>query len=230
MKKYIAALLLFMVSCGPVYADRLDILEAAPNVDYCTVSADMFLAGLRSQSAGHAKVIKEASPNMISHAQHGYPVPKDAMYVPEWDSLTDNERGFVEKNVFSGWDESSKIGRPVTEEEALMMAQTMFNNCMYERTKNKRMGFIKTAALDGAVNPKEKRYFQCREWLSDHAFIGKAIKRGRDCGQMIEWITSSDVNMERKDKILRLLGEACTAPDVQAWFDKYYNECMGENK
>lgn len=227
MKKYIAALLLFMSSCGPVYADRLDTLEAAPDVDYCTISADQFVSAIKAHTAGHARLIKEASPNIIHHAQEGFGVPKDAMYVPEWNSLTEKERGFVEKNVFSGWDEAAKIGRPVTDDEAMMMAQTMFNKCIYDRTKNKRMNFTKTAAIDGAVNVRQKRYNQCKEWLSDHIFIGKAVKSGKDCGQMVEWTTASDVNMERKDKILKLLYEACTAPSVQGWFDKYYEECMG---
>lgn len=151
MKKYIFTLLLFIAGCGPVYADRLDILEAAPNIDYCSISSDQFKSGAVAQAAGHARVIEEANYAIKELAEHGLPLPKRAMFVPEWNSLTDNERNFVTNNAFSGWDEAAKIGRPITEEEAQKMAQTVFEKCMYERTKNKRMGFTKTAAIDGAI-------------------------------------------------------------------------------
>lgn len=76
------------------------------------------------------------------------------------------------------------------------------------------------------VNPA-KRYAQCAEYLSDHAFIGKAVKHGRDCDQMKDWTKNIEgVQEERRTKILRLLDEACSAEDVEAWFDGYYRKCM----
>lgn len=85
--------------------------------------------------------------------------------------------------------------------------------------------FIRAEALEN-VNPA-KRYAQCAEYLSDHAFLGKAIKHGRDCDQMKEWTsTIPDVPDERRAKIARLLDEACAAPNVEEWFDVYYRKCM----
>lgn len=209
---------------------RLDNVQSMEPREFCTVIADEFLAGAVNQAAGHARNIKLATAEILENAEHGIMPPKDAMYVPDWDKLTDAEKDFVRDHTFTGYDEAEKIGRAVTDDEAWKMAQAYFNQCMAQRkTEKHSKAFIRVEALEN-VNP-EKRKSQCAEYLSDHAFIGKAVKHGHDCDQMKEWTQTTDgVQDERRTKISRLLDEACAAANVQAWFDTYWKACLEGRK
>lgn len=125
-------------------ADNVDQLEALPDTDYCRVTTDMFYGGATSQIGGHARAIKEATPYILELAKHGQPLPKDAMYAPDWNKLTDREQKYMADLTFLGYDEAAKIPG-LTEEQAVKMTQAYFEHCMYERTKAKHSSFIKVS-------------------------------------------------------------------------------------
>ena len=195
------------------FADRVDILESMTDKDYCSVVADQFYAGVQSQQSGHKRELRHASKEILELAEHGQ-LPKDAMYVPEWDELSDRDKAFITQNVMDGYDEAGKIPQ-LTEEMGLKMGQAVFERCMYERTKQKRTGFendrtqseyIKVDALSN--QSKEARYWQCAQWLEDHIFIGRYAAKG-DCEQMIlRTEQEPDVDEARREKLLKLMYEA----------------------
>src|SRR6185295_11003127 len=130
MKLLIAFVLALAVS--PVLAVRVDQIEVMSNMDYCAVVADQFYAGVQSQMNGHARKLTAVTPQIGEMMEHHEPLPKDAMYVPEYDSLTEREKQWMATNVLLGYDEAAKVSG-LTDEQAIKMTQTVFEGCMYKR-------------------------------------------------------------------------------------------------
>lgn len=208
----------------PVHAgERSDYINSLEPSEYCEVIADQFYAGVLGKLYGSAREFKHSTPEVLENMEHGIPLPKDGLYVFEWDKLDAAEKAFVRQHVLAGYDKATP---DLTDQDALAMGQAYFDACMEARKSLKHTGFIRVEALEN-INPA-KRYSQCAELLYDYAFIGKAIKHGRDCDDMKKVARETDgVSDERRAKILRILNEACAAPDIEAWFEGYYKACMG---
>src|SRR5579859_3443411 len=129
----VAAWVLMPIPAHAEDSPRLENIESMEPREFCTVVADEFLAGAVNQAAGHAREIRLASAEILENVEHGVMPSKEAMYVPEWDKLTEAEQDFVRVHTFTGYDEAAKIGRPVTDEEAWAMAQAYFRKCVTER-------------------------------------------------------------------------------------------------
>lgn len=225
----VIGVLIVLFNPGMACADaRLDNMRSMDTEDYCTVVADQFLAGVLNQAYGSAREFKATTPAIVEMVEHGLPLPKDAMYVLEWDDHTPAEKEFLRQHVLEGYDEAAKIGREVTEEEAVEMARAYFSKCMREPRASLSSPFLHVEALENVA--PAKRLSQCTEWLSDYKFVALAVKHGRDCDQMKEWNqTVEGVADERRAKITRLVSEACAAgkEGVDAWFEEYSRQCMG---
>jgi hypothetical protein len=209
----------------PAQADRLDIVMAMDQKDYCGIVADQFYAGIIGKVYGAAREFKPATPDIIEKMEHGVPLPKDALYVIDWEELSDRDKSFVLEHVLLGYDEAAKIGRQLTEDETRAMGQAYFDSCMQNKLTAIDSPFRKVEALEN-VNPA-KRFAQCTQWLSDHRSIAQFIKHGRDCDEMKDWTKNTEgVQDERRAKISRLLNEVC-GKDPDAWYESYSKQCMG---
>jgi hypothetical protein len=218
-----SALLTFNMSAQA--GDRLDIVLSMEHEDYCGVIADQFLAGILGELYGSARKLKASTPQIMENLEHGIPLPKDALYVTDWEKLSDRDKAFVEEHVLRGYDEAAKIGRELAENETRAMAQAYFDRCMSDKVTAIDSPFRKVEALEN-VNPA-KRFAQCTEWLSDHRSIALFIKHGRDCDEMKEWTQNTEgVHDARRAKISRLLNEVC-GKDPDAWYEAYSKQCMG---
>src|SRR3954466_868452 len=205
--------------------DKLDIVLAMDQKDYCEIVADEFYAGVIGKLYGSAREFKPTTQSIIENLEHGIPLPKDALYVVDWENMSDRDKAFVQEHVLLGYDEAAKIGRELTEDETKAMGQAYFNRCMQDRLTAVDSPFRKVEALEN-VNPA-KRVAMCSEWLSDHKFIALAVKHGRDCDDMKDWTKNTEgVQDTRRAKISRLLDEVC-GHDPDAWYESYSKKCMG---
>ena len=207
--------------------DRLDVVLSMEHKDYCEVVADEFYAGVIGKLYGSAREFKPTTHAIMENLEHGIPLPKDGLYVVDWDKMSDRDKAFVRQHVLLGYDEAAKIGRDLSEEETRAMGQAYYDRCMADRVTavEDTSPFVKVEALEN-VNPA-KRYAMCTEWLSDYKFIALAVKHGHDCDDMKEWTkTTEGVHDARRAKIGRLLDEVC-GHDPDAWFESYSKQCMG---
>ena len=115
-------------------ADRIDILETYPTVEYCKQVTGMFYSGALSRVNGHARIIKPADQNIMAMIEHKLPLPKDAIYATQWETLNDREKEFMTLHVFLGYDSN-----PEDEDEAASIAQKFFESCVRHRVAEKRI-------------------------------------------------------------------------------------------
>src|SRR4051812_42383769 len=205
--------------------DKLDIVLAMDQKDYCEIVADEFYAGVIGKLYGSAREFKPTTQSIIENLEHGIPLPKDALYVVDWENMSDRDKAFVQEHVLLGYDEAAKIGRELTEDETKAMGQAYFNRCMQDRLTAVDSPYRKVEALEN-INPA-KRVAMCTEWLADYKFLALAVKHGRDCDDMKDWTRNTEgVQEARRAKISRLLDEAC-GHDPEAWYETYAKKCMG---
>lgn len=200
-------------------ADRVDIIENMPDMDYCTVVADQFHAGALSQIGGSARKLTALTPMVVEIIEHGGKVPKDAMYVPEFNSLTDREKAWMETNVMEGYDEASKI-KDLTDEQAIKMTQKVFEGCMYKRTANKRVNFIKTASSEmlGEV---------CKNRIFDINRIADAVANEVPQDHVIDVAKKSHLQADRLALILEMVDEAYSySGNLMEWMKYRMVGCM----
>lgn len=223
-----AALVLAFSSVG--YAgDRSDYINSLDPEDYCGVVADQYYAGVLGKLYGSVRELKATTAEILENLEHGIPLPKDALYVHNWDQLDDAEKAFVRSHVLKGYDKATP---DLTDEAAQALGQDYFDGCLEARKSQKRTDvfprFIKVEALENVA--PAKRFSQCKEWLTDYNVIGIAVRSGRDCDQMKEWNqTTEGVEEGRRAKITRIVNEACAVgkDGVDAWFEEYSKKCMG---
>lgn len=211
-------------------ADRVDTIEAMSDMDYCSVVADQFYAGALAQINGSARVLTALTPVVVEMLEHGMPIPKDAMYVPEFDSLTDREKQWMATNVLLGYDEAAKV--KATDEQAKKMTQTLFEGCMYKRTAQKRVDakpttpptdLISVASSEGLT----RRIQECRELLRDQLYIADAMMNNIPKRLVIQKAqNASNLTPEHKREVLKLIDEAYSSPDPAAWVAIAWDACV----
>lgn len=95
MYKFIGCLgfILSSIFSGQAVADRVDEINKAPPVEFCNVVTNQFYHGMVGRMTGDERKIAD-------------PVgaPDGAMLVEDWDNATKQEKEFVAKHVFAGWD------------------------------------------------------------------------------------------------------------------------------
>lgn len=115
-------------------ADRLDLLETYPTVEYCKQVTGMFYSGAVSKVNGHARVIKDADDRITAAIEHRLPLPKDAIWAPQWQDLNEREQEFMSRHVFMGYDSGA-----TDEDEAAVITQKFFEACVRHRVAEKRL-------------------------------------------------------------------------------------------
>ena len=109
---------------GQVIADRVDEINKAPPVEYCEVATNQFYFGMINRVRGYDRTISDP-----------LGAPDSAMLVEDWNGSTQQEKDFVSKNVFAGWDLIDKM----IEEEAFVhfdsLAYQFHTKCVVEREK-----------------------------------------------------------------------------------------------
>lgn len=131
MKHILFAVLLLLSSFA--YADRADDIVAGPAEDFCSIARNWYRAGIRNQMYGSKREFKEMNPAMIELLEHKVPLPKDGMYVPEWNGMTDKERSMLSFYVLSGYDASAEHGG-FTNEEIDTGTKEYYDSCMEAKT------------------------------------------------------------------------------------------------
>lgn len=113
-------------------ADRLDILESLPDVEYCQQVTGMFYAGADAKVHGFARKIEGVNPMIIEMIEHKIPLPRTAIWAHDWDSLNDREKEFMQRYVFAGWDSVEDA------DEVDTKSQQFFEACIRYRIAEKR--------------------------------------------------------------------------------------------
>lgn len=128
MKKLLIAALMLFASL-PAFADRADDILSGDGEALCYATAKWYHAGAMSKIGGYARKFEPMTPMHLEMLEHQIPLPKDAMYVPEWDSMTDNEQKFLSERVLAGYDAAAE-GKWTDNEQASKAANDLFNDCM----------------------------------------------------------------------------------------------------
>lgn len=209
-------------------ADRVDVIENMSDMDYCSVVADQFYAGALAQIGGSARKLTALTPVVVEMLEHGMPIPKDAMYVPEFDSLTDREKSWMATNVLLGYDEAAKV--KATDEQAKKMTQTLFESCMYKRTAQKRTEakpVIPRMQMVASSEGLTRRIQECRELLRDQLYIGDAMMNNIPKRLVVQKAqNASNLTTEHKLEVLKLIDEAYSSPDPAAWVSNAWDACV----
>lgn len=183
MKKIILALLLLISSTA--FADRVDALRTAPPDQYCGVVTNFFYQGIQARVGNIPREVKQLPDDLLKkyYAGADFKVPNDAIYFELYDKLTDQEKTFMKKYIFQGWDEADKIVKriklesrePVEEvfdsDEQTKMAQAFFESCVEDRVRtqmnNKETeNDLHKSASSESLDPKSNKYhqrFYCEE-------------------------------------------------------------------
>lgn len=114
-------------------ADRLDVLETYPAVEYCKQVTGMFYAGADAKAHGFARKIEPVTPMIIEMIEHRIPLPKSAIWAHDWQQLNDREKEFMALHVFAGWD---AVNDP---DEVDAKSQQFFEACVRFRVAEKRI-------------------------------------------------------------------------------------------
>src|SRR6185295_3908250 len=170
---------------------------------------------------GHARKLTAMTPTIVELMEHHEPLPKDAMYVPEFDSLTDREKQWMSTNVLLGYDEAAKH-KDLTDEQAVKMTQTVFEGCMYKRSGQKRLNFIQTASSEKIL---EEQF--CKDRLYDINKIVGALER-RIPQQYAEKVAknSPELSPDRLAMILLMIDEAYHSTNLIEWMKSRAKDCM----
>lgn len=115
-------------------ADRIDILDTYPTIEYCKQVTGMFYSGAVSRVNGYARIIKPADGRIIELIEHRMPLPKEAIWATQWDTMNEREKEFMTQHVFMGYDSGAG-----SEDEAAVIAQKFFESCVRNRVAEKRL-------------------------------------------------------------------------------------------
>lgn len=135
MKKFLLALAFSLFSLSAL-ADRADDVLQLTDPDYCSFAANQYFLGARSQAVGFGRAIDDLSPGIIELAEHGVPVPTDAMHVMEWDKYNDHEKWLIETHLYRGWDDSKAAGG-MKDDAINEKAQEYYDACIEDRSQEK---------------------------------------------------------------------------------------------
>jgi hypothetical protein len=156
MKNLFLSLFVFgLISCSPARADRVDDLNAFDMISYCQATAQMYHGGADSNATGFARVIRQMPVEfVVEYLEHMLPLPKDAMWIMQWDQLKDREKAFMTKIVFEGWDKVQEIkdsGVKVPDDYVNQITETYFNRCL--EIKSSEATYKKTASSQRIIEP-----------------------------------------------------------------------------
>ena len=133
MKKLLAIAMLVFSTLA--FADRASDLIAGDDGEYCQASAIWYNAGMRAADAGwKSREFREFTKDMEGLTE----LPKDAMFVPEWSTFTDDDKALLTTHVLAGFDDSKKYGK-LEPEQISELSQAYFDGCMKHRSKKQRL-------------------------------------------------------------------------------------------
>lgn len=84
------------------------------------------------------------------------------------------------------------------------------------------------ASSQGLSEPEEKRQAECKQLLEDHGIMVYYVQRGADAAWLGRKVIGSvDLDVDRKDKILKLIQEwAEGGESIDAWYAGHMTRCM----
>lgn len=131
---------------SPAKADHIDELRQRDIALYCQSEVQAWEDGFAYRINGAAKVIKDIS-REEARARHnaGEDPPLDGMYYFDWHNYTDQEKEWIQRNVFAGYDQAEMASsNPNLNPELIeRLKQEYFEKCLYDeaarRTKRDKM-------------------------------------------------------------------------------------------
>jgi hypothetical protein len=103
-------------------------------VEYCKQVTGMYYSGAISKVHGFARQIKPADAKIIAMIEHKKPLPREAIWAVQWETMNEREKEFMTYYVFSGYDSGVE-----TEEDAAVKAQGFFESCVRYKTAEKKV-------------------------------------------------------------------------------------------
>lgn len=184
MKQILGLLAISAALCfaAPAKADRLDTLNTYDVRAYCDVTTRFFNGGADGNKTGHARKISQVRPEFYEYLEHHVPLPKNSMWVTEWDSLSKVEQAFMEGITFEGWDAYEEFKKHNVDPDVELMTQTYFEGCLEKRTKEQvspktKIDFHKTASSQTIA--KNIREDLCSNIKSDIYTIAEEVVMNR---------------------------------------------------
>ncbi len=225
-------------------ADQLDLFNKQHIEKQCGWKVRAFLTAVESRETGHSRKIihidKELMEEWIASGRvkrlpDGQVVmPKDGMYVPNWNNLSQREKDFIAKWVYYGWDMADawikagneamvqrepewagKLNAMIAPETKGQWAQDVWEQCLYEYGKEKaskiRINFIKTQSEELGA-PKTPEYDSYGLW---NRIKGCMLNRGIYFHKCME--ASAPSIMSQND--MYRAAEACDMKVVDKFLD-----------
>lgn len=200
MKRLLLGAAAFALVCAALFTGlaRADVtaqMERGGVQLICTNAIDAFDQGVWARSLGIPKTIKQAPPGMPTIAA-SEDVPRDSLYHPDWDKLTERDKAFFQKHLFAGYDaadamvssfleklkdiqdnEGFSIDAVLSIKARQVMADGYFKECL--RTETAARTYKKPASLintksEALGKPRLTKEHECSTWYdSAHWVMGK---------------------------------------------------------
>jgi hypothetical protein len=225
--KFIGIVMLMFSSFA--LADRVDTLETWPIKEYCSQLTEFFNEGAESNVGGFARKISPVTPEVLELAEHNKPLPRESMWVFEWNQLNDRERAFMSAIVFEGWDavESLKNKDVVVDNNVVSkMSQIYFEGCVAKRAEKQvkpqgpktRIHYnLKTASNKNIAKPSQQT---CTDLEWDIKVIGEAISDGIPQHELENFARKS-ISVLGEDRLIRILRQIDGAYTFDGTFDEW---------
>lgn len=171
---------------------------------YCVNAASVFDQGTWARSIGIARDLKQSPPGLPTRTASADEVPKESMYHPDWDQLTERDQAFFQKHIFAGYDAADGLvkdsGKNATEvltkQTRDSMQEAYFLECLRTeaaaRTYKKPSGDFKRT---GSAKPLTER--EASEMVMDsgtgagdvaassEGLLHQKDARAKECGELL---------------------------------------------
>lgn len=120
---------------APAKADHIDDMRNRDVATYCLSEVAAWEDGFAYRVNGAAKVIKDISKEE-AQARHnaGEDHPLDGMYYFDWNNYTNQEKEWIQRNVFAGYDQAEMaVSNPALNIELVdKLKQRYYEQCLYD--------------------------------------------------------------------------------------------------
>lgn len=221
-------------------ADRIDELNGYNIQEYCSVTTRFFHGGADGNKSGYARKLGQVRPEFYEYLEHHVPLPKDSMWVTEWDQLSKKEQDFMAGITFEGWDAVQEFKNKDIVPDVDRMTQTYFEGCLAKRAASqvtpapvhKDRINLRVAYSDDlrAQNEQFAKPTQetCDTIEFDTGVIGGAISDGMPMEELQAFAAKAipELGTERYNRITRQIKEAYAwdGPFVE-WIAKEMKGC-----